>query len=273
MDLTCEERLSDSPFIDRVWRNHSDESGSFISMAQPLWGMVITRFQDRSILTVRGPETKATAAHCPADAEFIGIQFKPGTIMSTMPARMLMDRHDINLPEAGSKSFWLNGSAWQFFDYENVETFVDWLVRDGLLIYDPLVSAVLRGRPVATSLRTVQRRFLQATGMTYSTLNQIERARYATTLLKQGTSILDTVHEAGYADQPHLTRSLKLLIGQTPAQLLSETRTERLSLLFKTPPPVSEYDSPVRTLTQGAEICEPKSPSVSSSAFYSPTGL
>ncbi len=49
---------------------------------------------------------------------------------------------------------------------------------------------------------------------------KLDRARQAADLLAQGVSILDTVDQAGYADQPHLTRSLKHFIGQTPAQIL-----------------------------------------------------
>src|ERR687888_2263055 len=73
---------------------------------------------------------------------------------------LVMNRHDLNLPEASSKSFWLNGSLWQYPDFENVDTFANRLVRDGLLIYDPLVGATLQGRSTEVSLRTVQRRFL-----------------------------------------------------------------------------------------------------------------
>ncbi|WP_244422604.1 hypothetical protein [Ktedonobacter racemifer] len=53
---------------------------------------------------------------------------------------------------------------------------------------------------------------------------QIERARSATLLLQQGVSIPDTILEAGYYDQPHLTRSLTRFIGQTPAELLHHSR-------------------------------------------------
>jgi AraC-like DNA-binding protein len=236
MDLVCEERLSDSLYIERIWRSRSDRAGSFISMANAQWGMVVTRYRGRSILTVRGPETKATPAYLLADAEWFGIQFKPGTLMPHLTPQMVMDRRDVNLPEANSQSFWLYGSAWQFPDFENAETFVERLARECLLLHDPVVGAALHGQPLMASLRTVQRRFLQATGLTQGTVCQIERARYATTLLKQGTSILDTVHLAGFADQPHLTRSLKHLIGQTPAQIQCEDRTESLSLLFKTAP-------------------------------------
>jgi hypothetical protein len=84
------------------------------------------------------------------------------------------------------------------------------------------------------SLRTVQRRFLKATGLTYNTMFQIHRARYATLLLKNETPILEAVHEAGYFDQPHLTRALKHFIGLTPAQIMDQNRSERLSFLYKT---------------------------------------
>jgi AraC-like DNA-binding protein len=185
-------------------------------------------------MTVRGPETQATPAYNPAEAEFLGVLFKPGVFMPSFPARTVRDRQDLTLPKATDRSFWLNGSAWQFPTYENVDTFIDRLVCEGLLIRDPIVGEVSKGQPVEMSLRTVQRRFLQATGLTQNTLYQINRARYATSLLKEGMSILDTVHAAGYFDQPHLTRSLKHFIGLTPAQIIDKNRSEQLSFLYKT---------------------------------------
>jgi AraC-like DNA-binding protein len=61
---------------------------------------------------------------------------------------------------------------------------------------------------------------------------QIERARYATNLLREGVSILDVVHRAGYFDQAHLTRSLKRFIGETPTEVIQ--RQKQLSFLYKT---------------------------------------
>ncbi len=236
VDLTCDERPSDSSFVERIWHSHTgDGGGSFISMAESHWSIVVTRFSGRTMLTVRGPETRATPAFAPDGAEFFGIMFRPGAFMPDMPAGMVMDRRDVTLPEGASRSFWLKGRAWQFPDYENADTFVDWLARENLLVYDPVVSAVLQGQPLEMSQRTVQRRVLQATGLTHGTLSQIQRARNALTLLKEGKSILDVVEQAGYADQPHMTRSLKHYIGQTPAQILTEGR-EKLSFLFKTTP-------------------------------------
>ena len=92
-------------------------------------------------------------------------------------------------------------------------------MRKGLLVRDPVVEAVLQGQPQALSTRSIQYRFMRATGLTYKTIQQIERARQAMALLEQGVSILDTVHEVGYFDQSHLTNSLKRFLGQTPAQI------------------------------------------------------
>jgi hypothetical protein len=228
------DRPSDSPYVERVWRYHSEGSGSFLSIAEYRSELVVTRYQGRVIVTVRGPETRVTRLSYPPDAEWLGIRLKPGAFLPSWPARDLVDG-DVNLPEATCASFWLDGSAWQVPDYENADTFVARLVRAGLLIIDPAVPAALRGELTDASLRTIQRRFLQATGVTRSTARQIERARYATLLLMRGNSIADVTHEAGYFDQPHLTRSLKRLIGQTPAELLRDG-SEQLSFLYKTAP-------------------------------------
>ena len=66
--------------------------------------------------------------------------------------------------------------------------------------------------------------------MTHSTIRQIERARHATNLLKQGVSILDTVHEAGYFDQAHLTRSLKYQVETEETLIQAEGPYQRTTL-------------------------------------------
>ncbi|MCC7446817.1 MAG: helix-turn-helix domain-containing protein [Anaerolineae bacterium] len=251
MDLIPEERPSDSPFVERVWHGQSGSGGPFISMADIHCSIVITRLRGQTFVTVRGPETSATPAYAPPDAEFLGIVFKPGAFMPDLPATRVMDRRDVNLPEATSQSFWLKGSAWQVPDFDNADTFVNRLARAGVLVHEPAVGTALRGHPARLSLRTVQRRFLQATGITQNTLFQIKRARYALTLLKQGVSILDTVELAGYFDQPHLTRSLKRLIGQTPAQIINASRQESLSFSYKTDAHLFAYDKDVLATTKG----------------------
>jgi hypothetical protein len=219
MSFVFDGRLSDSRFVEMIWRTRSEGGGSFTSTAASHWEMVVTRQKDGTIVSLRGPETTASLAPIPEDAEFFGIVFKHGTFMPHLPVSHLVDGA-VHLPVGVGRSFWLHGSTWELPDYENADTFVDRLVRQGLLVHDGLVDDVLRGHPPALSIRSVRRRFLRATGLTQGTLFQIERARRAATLLEQGVSILDTVEQAGYFDQSHLTRSLKRFIGQTPAQIL-----------------------------------------------------
>jgi AraC-like DNA-binding protein len=231
-----EQRLSDSPFVERVWHCHSEGASPFLSIAESRSELVVTRLRGKMSLTVRGPETRATLlGNYPADGEWLGIRLKPGTFLPHLPTRTLVDAA-LTLPLATSKSFWLGGSAWQFPDYHNADTFINWLVRKGLLVREPVVEEALQGHLEDLSLRSVQRRFLQATAITQKAARQIERARSATLLLQQGVSILDTVEQVGYFDQPHLTRSLKYFIGQTPAQLREKSQPEQLSFLYKTHP-------------------------------------
>jgi len=236
MIFTIEDRLSNSPFVERIWRAQTERTGSLISIAMSGWEMVVSRYQDKTYLTVRGPETRATLLPVTVvGTEFFGIRFKVGTVMPDLPASSLVDE-DVNLPDASSKSFWLNGSAWQFPTYENADTFLNRLVREDLLVRNPIIETALQGQLKDLSIRTARRHFLRTTGLSQSAIRKIERARYATILLQEGMSILDVVYEAGYYDQPHLTRSLKYFIGQTPAQIMQENATEQLSLLYKTEP-------------------------------------
>lgn len=230
MIFNFEERASDSPFVESIWRNHSESGGPFISMATSHWQMVVTRHAGQTRLTVRGPETQATPAYCPAGAEHLGVYFKHGSVLPHLPAGHLRDGM-LDLPEASGDSFWLAGSAWQYPDFENMDTFVDRLVRAGLLVRETVVETALRTGLPELSVRSIQRHFLRATGLTRGALSQIDRARQATRLLQNGVSILDAIDLAGYADQPHLTRSLKHYIGLTPAQLIRKTEAVQLSFL------------------------------------------
>ena len=185
MLLRFEDRRSDSPFVERVWRARSERGGLFVSVAVANFEMAVTRHRGRTFLTLRGPETKATVADCPADGEWLGIRFKLGTFMPRLMPEALRDHNDVTLPDASSRSFWLDGSAWstRLRERRGVRGKVG---AEGLLTRDPAVDTVMHHEQPAESVRTVQRHFLRATGPTRRAVRQIERARQATILLRQG---------------------------------------------------------------------------------------
>jgi hypothetical protein len=216
--FTLERRSACSPFVEETWHTRSEPEEYFISVAASHWQMVVTRQWGAARLTVRGPETKATTLPIPQDAEFFGIQFMLGTFIPSLQPGQLVDR-SLTLPQATSTSFWLNGSAWELPGPDNADVFVDRLVRAGLLVHDPVASAGLQRDVKGLSTRSVERRVSRATGLTRGAIAQIRRAEVAVELLTQGVPALDVTHKAGYADQPHLTRSLKRFMGQTPSQI------------------------------------------------------
>jgi len=161
MFLVFEDRPSDSPFVERVWTSYSERAGEFLSVASPLWEMVVTRLRGQTFMTVRGPETRATIAECPADGEWVGIRFKFGTFLRHLLPGTIGDRKDVTLHGAGTGSFWLNGSTWEFPDFENADTFAARLARKGLLLS--------RDEPFQLSRRSAQRHVRHATGITHAT--------------------------------------------------------------------------------------------------------
>src|SRR4051794_29369029 len=114
-----EERPSDSSFVETIWLNQSARYGSFVSTAAIHWEMVLMKYRGKTTFTLRGPETKTSPADYPAEAEWLGITFKLGTFMPDFLPGSLLDRQDVNLPEASSQSFWLCGSTWECPTYEN----------------------------------------------------------------------------------------------------------------------------------------------------------
>jgi AraC-like DNA-binding protein len=183
--------------------------------------MVFVKHPGGSQALVVGPLTTSGIASWGEGAEILWIQFKLGVFMPHFPTRKYLNGEQI-LPEASSQRFWLQGAAREVPDFENVESFIDRLAHRDDLVRDPVVSAALQDGPLDLSPRTVRHRFLQATGQTQNHIRQYERAVKAASLLRHGVSILETVFETGYFDQPHLTRSLKQFLGYTPAQILPE---------------------------------------------------
>lgn len=222
--IDYQERGSDSPFIHTISTVRAERDGFAIIPADGHLYLYVRKQSGQTSLTVGGTITTAMSVPQIPGTEWLGVRLTLGLFMPSLPATKLVNTES-TLPDASSKTFWLNGRSWQYPDYENVETFVEWLVREEVLIHEPIVEAVLNDHPQEMSLRSLQRRFLKATGVTHNTFRQIERAQQAVSLLQQGMSILDTVYEAGYFDQPHLTRSLKQLMGQTPAQIARTSTT------------------------------------------------
>jgi len=175
---------------------------------------------------IHGPESRASQAPVPADAEFIGIRLALGTFLPTMPASQLVDRF-VGLPVDGDW-FQLAGDRVRRPRFDDAEQFIAQLVRRGML-----VTTVVDD--VALTDRTRQRRYLAAVGLSQRTVRQIARVNDAAVRLRRGQSPAAVAHASGYFDQPHLARSLRRFIGPSTTQLANDPQSSNpLSLLYKT---------------------------------------
>ncbi|MEU4689567.1 helix-turn-helix domain-containing protein [Actinoplanes sp. NPDC023714] len=205
MGLRFTTRASDSAWIDTVWTCAAERVTEMTSVATACWGLVFWEQDGRSFAGVTGPETRSGVAPVPEGASFVGVEFAVGTSLRTVPMARLVDS-GLELP-----GFELAGCRFEVPGADDVEALVARLVREGVIVRDPVVGPV--------SQRTVERRFRAATGLTQGAVRQILRAREAATLLAGGVPAGDVVMRTGYFDEPHLARALQRYVGRTAGQL------------------------------------------------------
>lgn len=75
----------------------------------------------------------------------------------------------------------------------------------------------------ATSERSFRRRMLSTFGYGYATLVRLERSRHAQALLLRGARLAAAAADAGFADQSHLSREFRRLVGVSPAQFAASS--------------------------------------------------
>jgi len=231
--LEVEHRPSASSYIERVWRSRSqDVAAHMLSVATPRVGLAFCYRRGESIAAVTGPELIASMVELPAEATFFGIDFTLGTFLPHLPTARLLDRQ-VMVPDVTNRSFYLAGSHWSHPNFDTAETFVQRLVREEIVHRDRLVADLAKGGESNLSARTVQRRFQAAAGITQGAARQMDRARTAAVLLRDGASPADVIAELGFHDNPHLHRSLRRFIGRTTSDLRIGTK-EPLSLLYTT---------------------------------------
>jgi AraC-like DNA-binding protein len=215
----AEERLVESPYVEWVAHGYTVADDVAMRPAEYNWHLIFTRHEGILRTLVVGALEAARPLSYAAGVESLWLRFRVGTFMPHVPMPTMLNR-EITLPAGSGNTFWLKNQVWEIPNFENAGAFVEHLVRAGALTRDPLVEATLRDELPDISARTIRHRFQHSTGMRQTYIRQIERAQRAVERLRQGHSILDTAYELGYADQPHLTRSLKRFLGYSPRKLL-----------------------------------------------------
>lgn len=223
MAVTRRQRASDSDLVAAI--THASYSGPAgeplepdITVPDGLWDIVVIRHAGGVQVLQTGLITKPVALPYEPGDEYLAISFKPGTYMPRLPGQRMVDRGVLR-PVGTGRSFELDSDTFEIPTYENAEGLVQRLAQREIVVLDEVVDRVVDGEPAWASERTVQRRFRWALGLSPKQLAQIRRAREAVARLQAGFAAADVAVDLGYADQPHLIRSLRRFMGRTPGDV------------------------------------------------------
>jgi Helix-turn-helix domain len=231
--ITRRRRDADSPLVAAI--THVTYGAPAVGELQPdvtlpdgLWDIVVLRHRGAVDVLQTGLITKPVVLPYEPGDEYLAISFKPGAYMPRLPGARMVDR-GVNRPIASDRRFELDADTFEIPTFENADGLVDRLVRRGIVVLDDVVGRVADGDPAWASERTIQRRFRWALGLSPKGFDQIRRAGDAVALLERGRAAADVAAELGYADQAHLTRSMRRFMGRTPGEIMT------LSESFKPP--------------------------------------
>jgi AraC-like DNA-binding protein len=177
-----------------------------------------------------GPDTRPNPTWVPAGATVSGIRLRPGAAAAVLGVDVA-ELRDARVP---LEALW--GSAGRRAGERGAGDPAALLAaltrRLRAAAPDPRVLAAARllARAPGTRLpdladrlglgeRQLRRRFTADVGYGPKTFARVARFRTALALLERGVSPARAAFEAGFADQPHLTRELVALGGRTPAAL------------------------------------------------------
>src|SRR5262245_46061756 len=175
------------PLVQRVWSASCDAATVFSSAAKASSMIAFAWSGDGWTVHLRGPETMGTSLTCQEGWEFFGVELRPGAYLPLYPPSGLTDLNDALLPTLPGDRIWLDNQDWEMPTAQNLDVFVNRLVRAGLLVFDPLVDEIRHGeRPRGMSERIAQIRFRRAVGISHRKLVSIEQAHRAAKLLTAG---------------------------------------------------------------------------------------
>jgi AraC-like DNA-binding protein len=186
-------------------------------------------------LLVAGPATRPVLAGIAAGSVATGVRFGPGAAGPALglPARELRDRTVAlealwgaparrlaeRLAQAPTRDA-LGLLAGAVSDRLRDAPAPDGLVAAAADALDRGATVAAAGRTVALGERQLRRRFHEAVGYGPKTLQRVLRLRRFLVVADSGADLARAAVEAGYNDQPHLTRECAELAGLPPAALL-----------------------------------------------------
>jgi AraC-like DNA-binding protein len=183
-------------------------------------------------LVVAGPDTTARWHASPSGTAYVALRFSGGT----GPALLGVPADELRDQTAYLDELWPAAEAGELRERvaaDPATALTDWAVRRAAAREpaEPLGSRVLSmaadGMPVAQmadrlglGVRQLHRRCLPLFGYGPRHLSRVMRLHRALESARVGTALAAVAAGCGYADQAHLSREVRALVGTTPSELL-----------------------------------------------------
>ena len=218
MSFVRRTRPVDSPIIASVTEMKFTAAGQALMQPDGCWDIAIFNLDGKRFVLRTGLTTRPDLVDHNAGDEILTISFRPNAFMPLMPGEV-MRNEGVVLDGFGRSDFWIGTDVREIPTLDNVDVFVERLVRDGIIENNDVVASIVDGYPKAMSERTMQRHFLKTTGLTYKHFTLIQRAQKAVSLLRMGQKAADVAFALGYTDQAHMINSLRQIMGQTAGEI------------------------------------------------------
>lgn len=207
-------------FINCTWHAVVEQQDVYTDPANEYWCLGFVKHKDGSIsVELYGPSLHPRVLEGNVGEEYWGIEFKAHVTLVAMSKGEILNAH-VLLPVTGD-TFMIGDKSYPIPSYNQLEDLAQQLQKDGAITIERRIDWTLQGDDAGFSERSRQRHFKNVTGLTKKQIEQLQRARHAFYLLQAGNSPSQAALISGYADQSHMTRSLRHLRGETPAQIIA----------------------------------------------------
>ncbi len=204
--------------IDTVWTAHALADGVYNATPDGSWDLIhVEKPGGEHLVFLTGQQTQPASVPYQAGEISVVISFAAHFFLQSGP--LPPDGPTIEFLPVHAQRFLLAGLSLPLPTYENAELIASELVAAGLLRMDPIVTGGLGLSRFASSERSLQRHFREATGLSQKSFEQIRRAQEAVRLLQAGGKPADVAVAAGYTDQAHMTKSIKRIMGRLPTKV------------------------------------------------------
>lgn len=207
-DSFYEQHRSNYSLVDHYWHMRENIAGVYPLYVTVKWGVVFFEYAGVQRITIVGPRTLPGEAPFRAGEYIWGVVFQGDTLLTSFTKRELLN-HVIQVPITDGQCT-IGGEKCTIPQYDRLDTFVDQLVRSGIISTAPIAAVSHRDR---------QRKVKRYTGLTPKQIEQAMRVDQALELLNQPLALSAIAAQSGFADQPHMNRDFLRFTGYTPREL------------------------------------------------------